>query len=101
MNQQPLNLKYAATQRGFIRADFFDLYDHPCHIQESSLADDEAIWLGANEGTHYEDTTAIDLAGRGLTCAAAMHLNRQQAAELITALQFFVDTGHLPEAEKS
>ena len=98
MNQQPLNIKpKPANDRGFLKGEFRDLYNKLCSIQESSLADDCAIWLGADEATHYFGHDVIDLEKMGFDCAARMHLNQEQAAELIKVLQYFVDKGSLPE----
>ncbi len=60
------------TNRGFVRLEFSDLYEKNCSIQESSLATDEAIWLGCNEGTHTDNV-----------CLARMHLNKEQIEMLI------------------
>jgi len=76
------------TERGFSAGDFTDLYGEACSIQESSLATDDALWLGCNKGTHHEGD-----------CMARMHLSREMAAALIPLLQHFVDTGYLPAAE--
>lgn len=70
------HIRWARTERGFRRGDFQDLYDKACSIQQSSLADQEAIWLG--------------------TDGDRMHLDRGHAAELATILQHFADTGQLP-----
>jgi len=86
-----LNLNLEPTQRGFVRADFNDLYGAWCSIQESSLATDDAIWLGLDEGTHHHVTGE---------CMARMHLSRDQVAELIPVLQYFVENGHLPSGER-
>lgn len=74
------------TPRGFRRADFTDLYGAACSIQESSLVEPPALWLGRDAGTHLQGD-----------CLARMHLTQAQAAELIGLLQHFVDTGELPE----
>lgn len=74
-----------STVRGFLRFDFDDLYDRKCSIQESSLATDNAIWLGCNEGTHHEEK-----------CLARMHLNQNQVEQLLPFLEYFVEHGRLP-----
>jgi hypothetical protein len=83
-----VTMEIKPTSRGFKRAEFVDLYGEQCSIQESSLATDDAIWLGCNEGKHHHVTGS---------CMARMHLNRAMAAELIPLLQHFVDTGYLPD----
>ena len=79
MNLQP-------TSRGFLRADFRDLYGKACSIQESSLADEPALWLGVNDGSHHHLTC---------DCLARMHISQELAGELIPMLQRFVETGGL------
>ena len=64
------------TPRGFMRGERVDLYGLRYSIQESSLADRNAIWLGCGDDR--------------------MHLSQEMAAELIPLLQHFVDTGGLP-----
>jgi hypothetical protein len=82
-----MKIKIDKTTRGFRRADFIDLYNEQCSIQESSLATDDAIWFGCNEGTHHLDE-----------CMARMHLNKEQVAALLPLLQHFVKTGRLPDS---
>jgi hypothetical protein len=65
-----MTLEFKYTVRGFARYDFKDLYGNACSLQESSLATDNAIWLGCNE--------------------QRMHLNRNQVAALLPILQNFV-----------
>ncbi len=67
-----------------VRREFADLNDSQCSIQNSSLATEEAIWLGVE--TSYSGE-------RGYR----MHLSREMAEKLIPLLQAFVDNGTLPE----
>jgi hypothetical protein len=80
-----MKITIAATERGFMAGDFEDLNGDKCSIQESSLATDDALWLGCNKGTHTKEGE----------CFARMHLNRETAAALIPLLQTFVETGYL------
>lgn len=75
-------MKLYKTQRGFKRGDFLDRYAAKCSIQESSLAQEECIWLG------------VDISREGKE-SDRMHLTRELAKELIPLLKKFVDTGHL------
>jgi hypothetical protein len=63
------------SPRGFKYADFKDLYGNDCSIQESSLATEDAIWLGLDD--------------------SRMHLNREQAEHIVELLQKFIDDGSL------
>lgn len=82
-----LDFKFKPTPRGFSRADFKDLYGAPCSIQASSLATDDAIWLGCDE-LGIEPVSKEPFAQR-------MHLNREQVASLLPILERFVETGEL------
>lgn len=74
------------TPRGFARGDFTDRDGQACSIQESSLADEDCIWLGCNEGAHHHITG---------DCLARMHLTREQVEALLPLLKTFVETGYL------
>jgi hypothetical protein len=79
-------MKFTETNRGFAVTVFKDLYGVQCSLQKSSLATDDVIWFGCDEGTHHQGQ-----------CMARMHLNQKQVAALLPALQHFVDTGELPK----
>ena len=80
-------MNISITDRGFRIIKFNDLYDQPSSIQESSLATDNAIWIGKDKGNYVK--------GAWL---ARMHLNQEQVKELLPILQHFVETGELPDA---
>jgi len=91
------------TNRGFGIKKFKDLYGEECSLQESSLATDDAIWLGVHdpELVVFEDenmgkyiTTPMP---KTFSVHCRMHLNKEQVAELIPILQNFVETGFLKE----
>lgn len=96
-----MDLKVNNTSRGFGRIEFTDLYGVPCSVQESSLATDDAIWLGANEiglkkfnpGQGWQDVPTPDSVAN-----TRMHLSREQVAALLPILTHFVETGDLPSA---
>jgi hypothetical protein len=98
-------MEIRTTQRGFAIADFTDAYGVECSIQKSSLADKDAIWLGANKldikewsketgwvkhPEFDEGTLEHHYVGN-----ARMHLTREQVAELLPILQRFVETGEI------
>lgn len=70
-------LPLAHTARGFLVGEFNDLYGRICSIQKSSLAEQDAIWLGCGE--------------------QRAHLDQAMAAALLPHLEHFVETGELPE----
>ena len=82
MDEKEFKMNFYLTQRGFLRADFNDLYGSECSIQESSLAEEYAIWLGVS----------TDFSGNEST---RMHLNQEMAEVLIPLLQRFVRDGRL------
>jgi len=71
-------LELVETGRGFARAEFADRYNRACSIQESSLATENCLWLGCDEGESIR-----------------MHLTQAMAADLLPLLQRFVETGKL------
>jgi hypothetical protein len=82
-------LKLEPTQRGFMRAEFKDLYGNACSIQESSLATNNCIWLGCEHET---------VATNGDKCGARMHLTQTMARELSALLLHFAENGDLRPA---
>jgi hypothetical protein len=89
------------TERGFAKGKFTDLYGEKCSIQKSSLASDDAIWLGIDD----PKLTVFENASKGkyietimpenFSVSARMHLNREQVKALLPLLQKFVKTGEL------
>jgi hypothetical protein len=77
-------INWNQTGRGFMKGVFIDLYNQLCSIQESSLATEEAIWLGRDDPPIVEGSIL-----------SRMHLTREMAAELARILQHFSDTGEL------
>lgn len=100
------------TNRGFNRIEFTDRYGVECHLQESSLATERAIWLGCSEtglralvpGSGWKSIEDEELKrvfqATAVIANTCMHLTQKQAAALIPLLQMFVDTGELEEEEK-
>lgn len=80
--------------RGFPGMKFHDLYGAKCSIQESSLAETPAIWLGRDEGYLVGDGPPWPDKPRKLL--ARMHLTQAQAKSLLPLLQHFADHGTLP-----
>ena len=101
------------TIRGFGILHFTDLYGAKCSLQKSSSAMQDNIWLGVNDAE--PQIMVSDAKKLGLPIGIAtngwsdfpipeevvlntrMHLNQEQAAELIKELQVFVDTGEVGE----
>ena len=101
------------TDRGFDVAIFTDMYDKECTIQKSSLATADAIWVGiANPEPRIK---AIDARRLGIDTneevgwvdyyipdevliSTQMHLDQDQAKELIKVLEKFVETGNISDS---
>lgn len=87
------------TQRGFAYKEFTDLYGTVCTIQKSSLATEDAIWLGAKklkvqELVHGEGWKEVVLTD-DIIGNERMHLSQEMVKELLPILQKFVETGEL------
>ena len=80
-------MRLKKTRRGFKLAEFKDIYGEPCSLQESSLADKPAIWLGCEKEMIHPNT--------GESLGARMHLDKKLAKELIKHLSRFIETGCL------
>jgi hypothetical protein len=83
------NVEYKNTERGFSRVDFDDLYGERCSLQKSSLATEDAIWLGQNKPTIHHVTGDM---------LCRMHLSRMDVVWLLPILEHFAKTGELPSA---
>lgn len=86
------------NDRGFVRGGFKDLYGADCSLQQSSLATQNALWLGISDpymkvwGPPWKDFEKPE----GLLVSSRMHLSRGMVRRLIANLQHWVDTGSLP-----
>jgi hypothetical protein len=104
-------MKHSTTNRGFDIFEFTDLYGNECSVQKSSLATEDAIWLGVNAANPKILASEASVYGvatnetcgwveypvpRCVSMTTRMHLSRYQAAALLPILQRFVDTGDLP-----
>lgn len=105
-------MNFTKTARGFSIVRFDDIYNVECSIQKSSLATDDAIWIGVDDAN--PKIMASQAARFGIetqeTCGhisfpfpdevsfnTRMHLNREAVAKLIPILQKFVETGELAQ----
>lgn len=77
-----LKVDDAGGGRGLLIAKFKDLYGVECSIQTSSLATEDALWLGQHHCGKCDAPTR-------------MHLTRDMAAVLAVALKHFANTGEL------
>ena len=92
-------MKVQQTNRGFDLIKFEDLYGVKCSLQKSSLATDDAIWLGCDElnakklipGQGWVPVNIPD----EIILSTRMHLNREQVQALLPHLQKFVEEGEI------
>lgn len=104
-------MKTGKTHRGFAYAEFTDIYGYPCSIQKSSLATEDAIWIGIDDPKSQIMASQAKRLGivteqsvgwipypipEDVLISTRMHLTREQVQELLPVLQHFVDTGELP-----
>ena len=109
-----MKIMFDKTQRGFRKGVFVDRYGVACSIQKSSLATEDAIWLGvedANPQIMCSDAIRMGLQQRTGTEAdngwtkyqipkevvfdTRMHLTRKDVKTLLPVLQKFVETGKI------
>lgn len=99
------NIEIRLTHRGFAIGEFADMNGVSCSIQKSSLASEEALWLGVNDPEPKIMASQTPEGGNGwvpyplpdgVSCTTRMHLTKEQAAALIPLLQYFVMAGNLP-----
>jgi hypothetical protein len=94
-------MQLESSGRGFKRGNFVDSRGNKCSLQESSSADEPAIWLGtespklvvfkdAQKGAYIETEMPANF-----SVNSRMHLTISQVKELIPHLIKFVQTGEL------
>ena len=97
-------MEKTTTKRGFRRIEFIDRYRKQCSLQESSLADEEAIWFGIDKAEPIVLASDVGLICGGwadylipdkVLINTRMHLTRRQVADLLPYLQWFVENGDL------
>ena len=100
-----MDIKKSKTECGFRLLKFKDRYDHECSIQKSSLATEDAIWMGIDDANPRILASKVTEGGTGwaryplpddMMLTTRMHLTRDQVAELLPILQEFAATGRLP-----
>lgn len=94
-----MKIEVKHTPRGFAVAEFKDHYGVKCSVQKSSLATENAIWIGCDEAD-----PRVLVQGQGWKPYAVpedvllntrMHLTQAEVAKLLPVLQRFVDTGEV------
>lgn len=97
-------MEFKKDERGWARVEFKDVYGHECSIQKSSAAEYDAIWLGINDANPQIMESKVKQGGTGwvkyslnedVLLTTRMHLNIDQAKDLIKLLEIFVETGEV------
>lgn len=98
-------MKKGKTLRGFAIKTFKDRNGVECKIQKSSLATEDAIWLGAtsiglrefvaHRDPAWQDVELEQKEGHHFIANTSMHLTRKQVKKLLPILQKFVETGEI------
>lgn len=95
------------THRGFKFKTFTDLYGAQWSIQKSSLATEDAIWLGIDDAEPKIMASKTPQGGTGwvpyaipkdVSLNTRMHLSVDQAKELVKMLNVFIETGDLDDS---
>lgn len=107
-----MDLKFKTSTRGFGIIQFRDHYNVECSLQKSSLASEDAIWLGVD---NPDPKILASVAGvvnpktgemsgyvpyhipKDVSLTNRMHLTRDQVASLLPILEAFVETGELAD----
>lgn len=102
------------TGRGFALAEFVDRNGVKCSLQKSSIATEDAIWLGCDDENprvmvagkgwqpvayavaEPEPDNLVTIDAKEMLVNTRMHLTREQVAALLPLLQGFVDCGEVP-----
>lgn len=110
-NKSTLNMVNGKTERNFPFIAFEDFYGTLCEVQISSLATQDAIWLGVsnvNPVILHGDAKRLGIKTDATTgwvpypipsevlLSSRMHLTRDEVAALLPVLQHYVNTGELP-----
>lgn len=105
-------MEFKLTQRGFSLIEFNDIYGSECSIQKSSLATEDAVWIGINNANPKIMASQTSKGGTGwvpydipenVLLTTRMHINCEQAKEVSIILRHFAEYGELsaPENQES
>ena len=92
--------KVGRTDRGFERVEFSDFYGVECSIQQSSLATEDALWLGCNEANPRmlvpgQGWQPVPMPPGDIVSDTRMHLSVPMVKALIKHLQAWLATKKL------
>ena len=107
--------KFDKTGRGFSLITFEDVYGSPCSVQRSSIATEDAVWIGvdspqpkvrAKDARHvgvytHEAVGWVDFPiPPEVSLVTRMHLTAEQVEKLLPVLEHFVKNRELPTSEQ-
>ena len=90
-------MKVTHTDRGFELVRFIDLYGAKCSLQQSSLATQDAIWLGTDDADPkflVEGKGWVDYPiSKDVMFNTRMHLSVDDLKDLLYHLHIWLNTG--------
>jgi hypothetical protein len=104
-----MDVEKTVTQRGFGLYKFLDRYGNGCSLQDSSLAEESAIWLGIDDPDPKimcSDASKLKVNRQSengwqpfyipeeVQINTRMHLTQDQVKALLPVLQYFAETGN-------
>jgi len=104
LDQTEITLEPGKTERGFKYIKFKDKYGAVCSLQRSSLATENAVWLGVDDPNPQITACHTPQGGNGwvpykipsqVLLTTRMHLTQLQMKQLLPALQHFAETGEV------
>ena len=99
-----MELKKSKTNRNFHLIEFKDRYNKKCSLQESSLAEEAAIWFGVDDPEPKILASKTEAGGTGwvpyeipkdVQLTTRMHITQNQMKKMLPYLQKFAETGEL------
>jgi len=93
-----MDITWDSTARGFCVGEFRDFYEQDCSIQRSSIATEDCIWFGVDNGLEHGGPIKRN-GSEYAPLNARMHLSREQVKALLPTLRHFAKTGRLPVEE--
>ena len=97
-------MRKTKSNRGFALIKFIDRYDAHCSLQKSSLATEDAIWIGIDDPDPQIMASRTPEGGTGwvkyhipedVLITTRMHLTKKQVKKLLPHLIKFVETGEI------
>jgi hypothetical protein len=86
-------MEVTRTARGFEIVRFADIYGEPCTLQESSLGDRHAIWLGAGDNRAHIDAKLFEQLLPHINRMLDRHTATAEALEAMREARYALEAG--------